>query len=99
MNLAAWAHQLFIALDQLANVLIGLGNDDYYADETLSAHCWRKHLDSVRWNVAMRVIDVLFYWQDVLIRVREGAWPRVRHCHRAFNAERERAGLPREYRS
>lgn len=86
MNLAAWGHQLFIACDQLVNVLIGFGNDDYYADETLSAHCWRKHLDSVRWNVAMRVIDVLFFWQSA-------------HCERAYQSEQKRLGMPPEYRT
>lgn len=98
MNLRAWAVQLFVALDQLVNVLIGFGNDDYFSDESLSAHAWRKR-ESVRWNTFRRLVDVLFAWQDVYLRVRNGAWPAQRHCERAFIAERERAGLPREYRT
>lgn len=98
MRLGAWGHQLFIACDQLANVLVGLGNDDYYADETLSAHAWRKRA-SRRWDVFRRFVDALFFWQDVVIRARTGAFPVERHCERAYLTESKRLGLPPEYRT
>lgn len=48
--------QVFIALDQLANTLLG-----GYADETLSARAWRRRLFNKRWMVMQRVIDALFF--------------------------------------
>ena len=35
-------HELFVALDQLANVVIFAFNLGTYADETLSARAWRQ---------------------------------------------------------
>lgn len=49
--------QILVAVDQLANTLLG-----GMADETLSARAWRHHLDGSRdWPRA--IIDVLFFWQ------------------------------------
>lgn len=45
--------QVLIALDQLANALVG-----GFADETLSARCWREQRHG-----AVRVIDALFFWE------------------------------------
>ena len=49
--------QILVAVDQLANTLLG-----GMADETLSARAWRHHLDGSRdWPWA--IIDALFFWQ------------------------------------
>lgn len=45
--------QLFIALDQLANTILG-----GWCDETLSARVWRE-----RCKPAIILIDALFFWQ------------------------------------
>ena len=46
-----------IALDQLANALIG-----GWPDETISARAWRCR-QLWPWGVAYRVINALFFWQ------------------------------------
>ena len=94
------AHELFIALDQLANVLIFAGNLGTYADETLSARAWRQGKPGESWQwVAFRVlIDALFVWQDAYLRLRDGEWPAHRHCRRAHEAERARLGIHPQYR-
>ncbi len=51
--------QIFIALDQLANALIG-----GYADETLSARAWRERNSEPRWGKAQVWIDRIFFWQQ-----------------------------------
>ena len=49
--------QILVAVDQLANTMLG-----GMADETLSARAWRHHLDGSRdWPRA--IIDALFFWQ------------------------------------
>ena len=48
--------QVLLALDQLANTLLG-----GMADETLSARAYRTR-GTNPWR--MRVIDTLFFWQD-----------------------------------
>lgn len=50
--------QVLVALDQLANTLIG-----GYADETMSARLWRHHLAG-EYSWAMKVVNCLFFWQD-----------------------------------
>lgn len=50
--------QALLALDQLANTLIG-----GYADESLSARSWRLRERSPAWARARRWIDRLFFWQ------------------------------------
>lgn len=52
------ALQLAIAVDQLANALIG-----GWCDETLSARAWRNGKNSKGWNKVRIVIDLLFFWQ------------------------------------
>lgn len=47
----------FIALDQLANAIIG-GEPD----ETLSARAWRLR-QRPAWGRAQRIIDRLFFWE------------------------------------
>ena len=94
------AHELFIALDQLANVLIFAFNLGTWADETLSARAWRQGKPGESWQwVAFRVvIDALFSWQDVYLRLRDGEWPAHRHCRRAYETERARLGIHPQYR-
>ncbi len=65
---AAWAQypqQLFIAADQLLNALIPpLDGTVSYADETLSARCYRAHRDGkIMGKLFMPLIDLLFFWQ------------------------------------
>ena len=94
------AHELFIAIDQLANVVVFAFNLGTYADETLSARAWRQSRTGrpLRWAIFRRVIDALFIWQDVYLRIRTGEWPTMRHCERAYESERARMGLHPEYR-
>ena len=81
-----WLHQLFIAADQLVNVLSTPFHSGAWADETLSARCYRAHADGRWWGrVLMPAIDTLFFWQ-------------TRHCERAYIAERERLQAPPEAR-
>lgn len=47
-----WFFHVGIAIDQLANAILG-----GYPDETLSARCYREN----RWQ--RHVIDMLFFWQ------------------------------------
>ncbi len=93
-------HELFVALDQLANVVIFAGNLGTWADETLSARAWRQGKPGESWQwVAFRVvIDALFSWQDVYLRLRDGEWPAHRHCRRAYETERARLGIHPQYR-
>lgn len=49
--------QIAIALDQLANTMMG-----GWADETLSARAWRLR-DRPLWNALRRLIDIAFFWQ------------------------------------
>lgn len=49
--------QVLIALDQVANTLLG-----GWADETLSAHAYRSRLAGKPWP--SRIINALFFWQE-----------------------------------
>lgn len=49
-------HQVAVALDQLANTLLG-----GWADETVSARAWRNRAQR-KWAAALRVIDAIFFW-------------------------------------
>jgi hypothetical protein len=94
-----WAHQVFVALDQLANAILA-----GWADETISARSFRLgHRDKKanrwgRWRVMWVFVDVLFWPQDLWLYFRDGAWPLVKHCERAYISECDRLGLPPEYR-
>jgi len=71
---------LSIAVDQLINAIF-FG----FADESLSARCWREK----RWF--RYVLDSLFFWQvDEQGR---------RHCEQSYIWERKRMDLPPEYRN
>lgn len=71
--------EVLIAIDQLLNAIAG-----GYADETMSARCWR--LRAQQPYAALRsAIDGLFFLQ-------------VDHCKSSYESELERAQLPAEYR-
>ena len=77
-----WLYQLFIAVDQLLNALIG-----GWADETLSSQAYRADRDGKPWGRIWRpVIDLLFRWQA------------PDHCHQAYLKERQRIHVPPEMR-
>lgn len=78
--------QLFIAVDQLLNVLL-FG----FADETLSARSYRaKAKGRIFGSFMLPIIDALFAWQKQ---------PNDRgHCYNAYLKEKEKRGLPPEYR-
>ena len=83
-----WLLQLFIAVDQLLNVLVTPFNSGAGADETLSSRASRAHRDGKPWGKFwMPVIDLLFRWQG------------PNHCERAFTKERERVHSPPEQRT
>lgn len=84
-----WWVQVFIAFDQLVNTLIPpLDGTIGYADETLSARCYRAHRDGkVLGRMFMPLIDLLFFWQG------------PDHCRNAYIKEFERKNHPEEYRA
>lgn len=86
--LKAYGEQVFIALDQLANALIPpLEGTVSYADETLSARCYRAHRDGKRFGLwFMPPIDWFF-----------GLWQGPDHCKNAYIKEFARKNYPDEY--
>ena len=84
-----WWVQVFIALDQLVNVLVPpIDGTVGYADETLSARAYRAHRDGkILGKLFMRPIDLLFFWQG------------PGHCKNAYIKEFERKNYPDEYRA
>ncbi|MEN6302471.1 MAG: hypothetical protein ABFC96_03255 [Thermoguttaceae bacterium] len=47
--------QILIAIDQLANTLLG-----GWSDETISSRCWRLQGQSRRWAALRRAVDAVF---------------------------------------
>ena len=88
--LKAYGEQVFIALDQLANALIPpLDGTVSYADETLSARCYRAHRDGKLFGkLFMPPIDFVF-----------GLWQGPDHCKNAYIKEFARKNYPDEYRA
>ena len=84
-----WAYfeQVFIAVDQLINALIPpLDGTISYADETLSARCYRANRDGKLFGLMfMWFIDLLFFWQG------------PGHCKNAYINEFSRKNCPSEY--
>ena len=84
-----WAYfeQVFIAVDQLINALIPpLDGTISYADETLSARCYRANRDGKLFGLMfMWFIDLLFFWQG------------PGHCKNAYINEFSRKNYPSEY--
>lgn len=70
--------EVLIAFDQLANAMLG-----GYADETISARCWRLRAYKP-YSILRPSIDGLFFWQRD-------------HCKTAFESEVKRRQLPKEY--
>jgi hypothetical protein len=103
--------ELFLALDQLLNPLVlgfiavlltlatGRRHAVNYADETLSAHAYRARVAG-KWMGKLwePVIDVLFAWQKPDPTIAPHGVPITKHCERAYWKERQRRGLPIEYR-
>lgn len=84
--------QLFIAVDQVANVLCTLLTSPAWSDETLSSRAWRaERKGRVMGRIWRPLIDVLFLWQRI-------DPPATGHCHQAYIRERDRIGLPPEMR-
>lgn len=78
-------HQLAIALDQLGNVFVScVFGEKAWADETLSAHAWRWHLDGVR-DWPRKVIDAMLFWQK-------------EHCRKSYESELGGLQLPERER-
>jgi len=92
MNIKHWLIQLFIALDQLANVLATPLAGSAWADETLSSRAYRAHRDGKFFGFLMHPIDWLFFWQSIRPEA-------IGHCHNAYLNEAERVGVPAELRS
>ncbi len=83
MNIKHGLYQLFIAIDQLLNVLTSPFSSETWADETLSSRCGRLN-HRYPYKVFEVVIDVLFYWQS---------WS-MGHCVRAYKGELARYQSP-----
>lgn len=73
------AKQVAIAVDQLLNALVG-----GWADETLSARCWRCRNEQP-FRTLRAVIDGLFFWEE-------------EHCLASYMAECFRLHVPPEER-
>lgn len=86
-----WFVQLFIAVDQLFNVLATPMHGSAWADETLSCRSYRAWRDGKWFGWTMHVIDFLFAWQNVRPEARG-------HCHNAYLNEADRTGCPPELR-
>ena len=84
-----YSTQVFIGFDQFLNTLIPpLDGTVSYADETLSARCYRAHRDGkIMGKLFMPLIDLLFFWQG------------PGHCRNAYIKEFERKNYPDEYRT
>lgn len=92
MNARHWFYQLFIAIDQLLNVLVTPLMGGAWADETLSSRAYRMDRDGKLWGRFWRpVIDWLFAWQELP----PGAQG---HCHAAYLKEGLRIHVPPEMR-
>lgn len=93
------ARQMLIALDQCANALIGLilgvagllyalprPAGLWWADETISAHCWRWQITGVR------------RWPRVLVDFLASCLGDRDHCRKSYESEENGLHLPREVR-
>ena len=95
-----WLHEVLVAFDQFVNALLA-----GWSDESISARSYRLGArdDAAgrrgRWWWMWRVVDVLFWPQDFILRVRTGQWPLYGHCQRAYKSEQARLGMPPEYRN
>lgn len=75
---------LLVALDQLAWVILSLGNGS--PDETISAAAWRMEMQGkLAGRVLRPLIDALFWFDPD-------------HCRKSYISEFKKLQLPREYR-
>ncbi len=81
MNFGHGFIQLFIAFDQLLNVILSPFSEETWADETLSSRCGRLG-HRYPYKFYKPIIDILFWWQGPL------------HCFRAFEKECSRYHCP-----
>ena len=80
--------QLFVALDQFLNVLIGMiiePSQKQWSDLTLSAHTWI-HYTRGEWCWFYWLVNHIFFWQN-------------NHCKEAYESEAQRSHLPPELRT
>ena len=84
----AWWEQVALGFDQFLNTLPPpIDGTIGYADETLSARCYRAHRDGKRLGLwFMPPIDWVF-----------GLWQGPNHCRNAYIKEFERKNYPTEY--
>jgi len=75
--------QTAIAVDQWINAAFFGG----YADETLSARCWRERDKSRFWHYMRICVDGLFR-----------CFGQKNHCYQSYLSECQRKQLPDEYR-
>lgn len=71
--------QVLIAFDQLLNAVFG-----GYADETISARCWRLR-ERQPYSTLRAIVDGLFFWEP-------------EHCKQSYESEVERMQSPIEER-
>ena len=76
-----WLKQVAVAVDQLVNALTPGG----WADETISARCWRLR-QRRGWNVARLVIDTILFFDP-------------NHCEESYISEQKRTQCAPEYRT
>ena len=72
----------------LALMLVRVPTGQTWADETLSARCWRWHLHKSR-DWPYRLVDILFWWD------KKGG---KGHCELSWESERNGRQLPPELR-
>ncbi len=100
---AAFRHnskQCLIALDQLGNAAIGLflaalallyllprAAGYWWADETISAHCWRWEISGIR------------RWPRIVVDFLAACLGDSNHCHDSYISEREGRHLPPDIRA
>jgi len=78
-NLMRYLRHNLTALTQLLNTLLG-----GYPDESTSSRAHRQQ-DRLRWRIARRLINALFFWQHD-------------HCHLAWKEETMYRQMPPELR-
>jgi hypothetical protein len=77
--------EFLIAVDQLINTLIYIKGDGWgYADETMSARCWRCYLQGHTSDLPYRTVDAIMFLQKD-------------HCYQSWLSELDREQLPSYY--
>ncbi len=100
---AAFRHnvkQCLIAIDQLGNAALGLflgllgllyllprAAGYWWADETISAHCWRWEISGIR------------RWPRIVVDFLAACMGDINHCQESYISEREGRHLPPDIRA